>query len=169
LTNNHQLYEFFNKVLRDEKKRGGKNEKTKLQFPQLTVDQLATLVILIKSHYRVLSQVVDPSEGFVELINKLWERGTDGNLVKYKKCKSPLPDWWVLASSVSKEKWASVAILTYNVADFVPLRTEVQGIFRPVLTTDRGVCLREYLFDFRRINIYFLFCRTNSVRDLIFV
>jgi hypothetical protein len=26
-----------------------------------------------------------------------------------------------------------------------------------------------YLFDFRRINIYFLFCRTNSVRDLIFV
>jgi hypothetical protein len=25
-----------------------------------------------------------------------------------------------------------------------------------------------YLFDFRRINIYFLFCRTNSVRDLIF-
>jgi hypothetical protein len=28
---------------------------------------------------------------------------------------------------------------------------------------------RKYLFDFRRINIYFLFCRTNSVRDLIFV
>jgi hypothetical protein len=27
----------------------------------------------------------------------------------------------------------------------------------------------RYLFDFRRINIYFLFCRTNSVRDLIFV
>jgi hypothetical protein len=26
-----------------------------------------------------------------------------------------------------------------------------------------------YLFDFRRIHIYFLFCRTNSVRDLIFV
>jgi hypothetical protein len=26
-----------------------------------------------------------------------------------------------------------------------------------------------YLFDFRRIDIYFLFCRTNSVRDLIFV
>jgi hypothetical protein len=26
-----------------------------------------------------------------------------------------------------------------------------------------------YLFDFRRINFYFLFCRTNSVRDLIFV
>jgi hypothetical protein len=26
----------------------------------------------------------------------------------------------------------------------------------------------EYLFDFRRINIYFLFCRTNSVCDLIF-
>jgi hypothetical protein len=26
----------------------------------------------------------------------------------------------------------------------------------------------QYLFDFRRINIYFLFCRTNSVRDLIF-
>jgi hypothetical protein len=26
-----------------------------------------------------------------------------------------------------------------------------------------------YLFDFRRINIYFLFCRTNSVRGLIFV
>jgi hypothetical protein len=26
-----------------------------------------------------------------------------------------------------------------------------------------------YLFDFRSINIYFLFCRTNSVRDLIFV
>jgi hypothetical protein len=29
--------------------------------------------------------------------------------------------------------------------------------------------LLEYLFDFRRINIYFLFCLTNSVRDLIFV
>jgi hypothetical protein len=29
--------------------------------------------------------------------------------------------------------------------------------------------LLPYLFDFRRINIYFLFCRTNSVRDLIFV
>jgi hypothetical protein len=28
---------------------------------------------------------------------------------------------------------------------------------------------RAYPFDFRRINIYFLFCRTNSVRDLIFV
>jgi hypothetical protein len=27
----------------------------------------------------------------------------------------------------------------------------------------------KYLFDFRRINIYFLFYRTNSVRDLIFV
>jgi hypothetical protein len=27
---------------------------------------------------------------------------------------------------------------------------------------------KPYLFDFRRINIYFLFCRTNSVRDLIF-
>jgi hypothetical protein len=27
----------------------------------------------------------------------------------------------------------------------------------------------KYLFDFRRINIHFLFCRTNSVRDLIFV
>jgi hypothetical protein len=26
-----------------------------------------------------------------------------------------------------------------------------------------------YLFDFRRINIYFIFCRTNSVRDLIFI
>jgi hypothetical protein len=26
-----------------------------------------------------------------------------------------------------------------------------------------------YLFDFRRINVYFLFCRTNNVRDLIFV
>jgi hypothetical protein len=26
-----------------------------------------------------------------------------------------------------------------------------------------------YLFDFRRINMYFLFCHTNSVRDLIFV
>jgi hypothetical protein len=30
-------------------------------------------------------------------------------------------------------------------------------------------CRLRYLFDFRRINIYFLFCRTNSVRDLIFV
>jgi hypothetical protein len=29
--------------------------------------------------------------------------------------------------------------------------------------------LYEYLFDFCRINIYFIFCRTNSVRDLIFV
>jgi hypothetical protein len=26
-----------------------------------------------------------------------------------------------------------------------------------------------YVFDFRRINIHFIFCRTNSVRDLIFV
>jgi hypothetical protein len=32
-----------------------------------------------------------------------------------------------------------------------------------------GAMLSAYLFDFRRINIYFLFCRTNSVRDLIFV
>jgi hypothetical protein len=31
-----------------------------------------------------------------------------------------------------------------------------------------GFALFLYLFDFRRINIYFLFCRTNSVRDLIF-
>jgi hypothetical protein len=29
--------------------------------------------------------------------------------------------------------------------------------------------IKKNLFDFRRINIYFLFCRTNSVRDLIFV
>jgi hypothetical protein len=29
--------------------------------------------------------------------------------------------------------------------------------------------VRIYLFDFRRINIHFLFCRTNNVRDLIFV
>jgi hypothetical protein len=28
---------------------------------------------------------------------------------------------------------------------------------------------KTYLFDFRRINIYFLFCRTNGVCDLIFV
>jgi hypothetical protein len=32
-----------------------------------------------------------------------------------------------------------------------------------------SVLWQRYLFDFRRINIYFLFCRTNSVRDLIFV
>jgi hypothetical protein len=34
---------------------------------------------------------------------------------------------------------------------------------------DAGWGIRRYLFDFRKINIYFLFCRTNSVRDLIFV
>jgi hypothetical protein len=55
-------------------------------------------------------------------------------------------------------------------------KSAIHASYRAVCWNHVGVrclCLqikkkRSYLFDFRRINIYFLFCRTNSVRDLIF-
>jgi hypothetical protein len=48
------------------------------------------------------------------------------------------------------------------------LRLE-NGSDKWILELGSGNRRAPYLFDFRRINIYFLFCRTNSVRDLIFV
>jgi hypothetical protein len=44
-----------------------------------------------------------------------------------------------------------------------------EGTWRCCIGPRKTAARNEYLFDFHRINIYFLFCRTNSVRDLIFV